>query len=56
MQEKARFDAKTPSMFFAADRTQKQNVATDMIRQMAATWLEPVYTRLEAVRLAGTRL
>jgi hypothetical protein len=52
MRDKARFDAKTPGTFFADDRAQKQSAVTEMIRQMAATWLDPVYARLEAVRLA----
>ncbi len=52
MQAKARFDAKTPSMFFTDDRSAKQRDATDAIRRMAEIWIDPIYRRLETARLA----
>ncbi len=50
MKAKTRFDAKTPSMCFSDDRSRKQSEATDLVRRMAATWVEPAYAQLEAVR------
>ena len=50
MRQATRFNAKTPGLVFAEDSGEKQDAATDRIREMAATWLTPVYEQLEAAR------
>lgn len=46
-------DAKSPAMPFTDDSSAKQAEATDRLRSVAATHLLPVYSELEAERLAG---
>jgi hypothetical protein len=53
MRQAARFDAKNPCLFFAADTTDKECRATAAVRRAADTWVRPVYDRLEALREAG---
>src|SRR5262249_2754844 len=48
----ARFNAKNPHLFFAPDSAEKQQQATDRIRQVADAWVWPVYERLEVLRRA----
>ena len=50
MREAARFNAKTPQLLFSADSPEKQRQATDLIRETAARWLEPLYRQLEERR------
>ncbi len=50
MRQAARFNAKTPQRVFMADSAEKRRQATDLIREAAAVWLEPVYRRLEERR------
>jgi gluconate kinase len=51
MREAARFNAKTPSMYFSDDSAEKNRAATDLIRRMADTWVAPLYQQLEAARI-----
>ena len=51
MVKAASFNSKTPQMTFQTDSEEKQADATDAARKSAAEWVEPVYERLEAVRL-----
>jgi gluconate kinase len=53
MRNTARFDAKTPRMFFTDDSAEKKRGATDRIREAADRWVNPVYERLEAARHAS---
>ena len=46
------FNAKTPQMFFEPDSVHKRNAADDAVLQAAARWVEPLYLKLENVRLA----
>ena len=46
----ARYNAKTPQMFFEPDTAGKREEATDAARQAAATWTDPVYAEMEAFR------
>lgn len=46
----AQFDAKNRSMTFVADTTDKERAAGAELRQLAETWLTPVYNALEARR------
>jgi hypothetical protein len=46
MRRAARFDAKTPQLYFTADSTDKQRQATDRIRDVATRWLQSVYEQL----------
>ena len=50
MRQTARFNAKTPQQVFTADGAEKRRQATDLIREAAAEWLQPVYRRLEERR------
>ena len=45
------FNAKTPQLFFEPDSERKKNEATEAIRQAASKWVDPLYRRLENVRL-----
>jgi hypothetical protein len=44
------FNAKDPKVPFAQDSTEKQEQATDELRQIARQWVSPVYERLEVER------
>jgi hypothetical protein len=46
----APFNAKNPCLFFAPDSAEKNQQATDRMRQAADRWIRPVYERLEALR------
>jgi hypothetical protein len=46
----AQFDAKNRSMTFVADTTDKEQAAGTELRQLAETWLMPVYNALEKRR------
>jgi hypothetical protein len=50
MRHAARFDAKNPHFEFKEDCEEKHRAATELVRQMAHTWVGPVYERLEAAR------
>ncbi|HVS40433.1 MAG TPA: sulfotransferase [Gemmataceae bacterium] len=50
MREAARFNAKTPQLFFEDDTVEKNRAATDLIREMTQRWLQPLYDRLEQAR------
>jgi hypothetical protein len=53
MRRITQFDAKTPGLRFARDAEQKNHEASGLVRDLAATWVEPVYRRLEAMRRDG---
>ena len=46
----AKFNAKTPQMFFEPDSAGKQTEASSSARHAAAKWVEPLYKELEAKR------
>jgi hypothetical protein len=46
------FDAKNPSLFFAANSGGKNNALSPLVAEMSARWLDPVYAELEALRKA----
>ena len=46
-------NAKNPSLEFEVDSKAKQNSASKAIRHAAEEWLDPIYDRLEAARLAN---
>jgi len=50
----ARFDAKNPALEFEDNSAAKRGAATDDLRQLAESWLVPVYERLEAARAQET--
>lgn len=50
MRQAAQFDAKSPSLTFAADSQDKERAASADLRQLAETWLLPVYAALEGRR------
>jgi hypothetical protein len=52
MRHVTQFDAKNPSLFFAADSPKKRNIFQPLIREMTARWIEPIYAELETVREA----
>lgn len=56
MRSAAQFNSKTPRMSFAPDGQQKRDEASEIIREMAAKWVGPVYEKLEAVRLEVVRV
>ena len=47
----ARFDAKTPQMTFEPDSVRKRAAESEATRDAAAVWLDPLYERLENIRL-----
>ena len=49
------FDAKTPQLNFEPDGERKRNEATEAARQAAATWIEPLYEKLESHRTATAK-
>lgn len=51
MNQAARFNAKTPQLNFVADTEQKRNEAGDAARQAAEKWVNPLYEKLEAMRV-----
>jgi gluconate kinase len=50
MRAVTQFDAKSPGMFFSSDSAAKQNLATELLRQMTALHIAPAYEQLEAAR------
>jgi hypothetical protein len=52
MREAAQQNSKVPGMTFVGDARTKQAEATERLRAVVAEHLQPVYERLEAVRLA----
>jgi hypothetical protein len=50
MREAAKYDAKTPLLPFESDRSAKKRDATAAACEAAATWLDPLYRELEALR------
>lgn len=52
MRHVAQFDAKSPSMFFAANAAKPNNELSALVREMSARFLDPVYAELEALRKA----
>lgn len=55
MKAAAKFDAKTPQLNFEADSSRKKDEATDAARLAAATWIEPLYQKLESHRTANSK-
>ncbi len=53
MKAKTKRNSKDPSAAFQSDSTEKQQKATESMREAASVWLNPVYEKLEAARLAG---
>jgi hypothetical protein len=49
----AKLDAKNPALGFENDSQSKQKKASEALRAASATWLAPIYDRLEAARLGG---
>ena len=47
----AEFDAKTPQMTFEPDSIRKRAAANEATREAAAVWLDPLYERLENIRV-----
>ena len=52
MRHVSQFDTKKPDRKFANDTPSKNQLATDLIRQMANRWLSELYVRLESKREA----
>jgi hypothetical protein len=50
MQHSARFNAKTPQLFFEPDSETKRNEASAAAREAAETWVNSLYRRLEDIR------
>lgn len=48
----ARFDAKSPTLYFRDDILDKQQQASELIRRLAEQWVMPWYEQLEAARQA----
>ena len=53
MRAAARFDAKSPRHVFRKDSASKRREASKEMRRLAETQLNPLYARLEALRLPG---
>jgi hypothetical protein len=53
MRHVTQFDAKNPRFFFKDDTADKNRAASPLVRQMADTWVTPLYERLEAARQRG---
>ena len=49
------FDAKTPQLSFEPDGERKRSEATEAAREAAATWIEPLYQKLESHRIATAK-
>ncbi len=47
----AQFDAKRPALHFESDVSAKQSAASEELRALAAQWVQPIYERLEQIRL-----
>jgi hypothetical protein len=54
MKEAARFDTKNPGQTFRDDTLAKQGEADEFVREMAETWVRPIFERMEALRTART--
>ena len=52
MRNVTQFDAKNPSLFFAASSVDKDDALTPLVRETSAHWIEPIYAELEALRQA----
>ena len=55
MKRAARYNSKTPAMFFESDKGQKQGQATDAVRRAVEDWIAPIYARLEDRRTASMK-
>jgi len=54
MLDKTRFNAKRPQLFFEADTETKKREVSDDARRVAETLVDPIYNRLEEIRLRTT--
>jgi hypothetical protein len=50
MRHATQFDAKNPSLFFAANSGEEKKPVKPVILEMTALWIEPVYLEFEALR------
>ena len=55
MYQVTQFDAKAPSLFFAADQLAKQRAVTEAIATATRRWITPLYERLESLRLTSDK-
>jgi outer membrane protein assembly factor BamD (BamD/ComL family) len=52
MHQVRQFHAKYPQLDYENDTRQKQQVASNRLRELAGRWLEPIYQQLEMLRQA----
>jgi hypothetical protein len=55
MSRAAGFDAKTPQIAFEPDTERKRKEASETAVRAAAVWVDPLYERLEALRVNSTK-